>query len=101
MDIAATTTEKNPEKVRQERVVTEGKPAAEPEKSRHQLSKQKREIAELYYNSMAFYRAGQLIKAREGFLQVLKSGFAPAPMAKTIAGYLVDIDNTLAGRSKP
>jgi predicted CXXCH cytochrome family protein len=101
MDIAATTTEGNSKKIRQERTVIEGKPSAEPGESLHQLSNQKRLIAELYYRSMAYYRAGQLIKAKEGFLQVLKSGFAPAPIVKTIASYLVDIDNTLAGRAKP
>lgn len=64
-------------------------------------SKQEREIAELYYSSMAFYRAGQLEKAREALVKVLKSGLIPPAMARTIRGYLVDIDNTLARRAKP
>jgi predicted CXXCH cytochrome family protein len=92
------------EKVKQGRTVTEEKPKgppAEPEKSSNQLSKRKKEIAELYYRSMALYRAGQLIRAREGFVKVLKSGLAPAPIAKTIRGYVVDIDNTLARTAKP
>jgi predicted CXXCH cytochrome family protein len=59
--------------------------------------KQAKEIAELYYSSMTFYRAGQLIKAREGFVKVLKSGLIPESMAKTIQGYISDIDNSLAG----
>ena len=103
MDIAITTTEGEPGKVKQERPVTEEKlkePPAAPEKSNDQPSKLKKEIAELYYRSMELYRAGQLIRAREGFVKVLKSGLAPAPIAKTIRGYLVDIDNTLARRAK-
>ena len=104
MDIAITTTKGHLEKVKQGRPVTEEKlkePAAVPEKSNNQLSKRKKEIAELYYRSMALYRAGQLIRAREGFVKVLKSGLAPAPIAKTIRGYVVDIDNTLARTAKP
>jgi DNA-binding beta-propeller fold protein YncE len=59
-------------------------------------SKQQKEIAELYYSSMEFYRAGQLEKAREGFVKVLKSGLIPPTMAKTIQDVLADIDNRLA-----
>ncbi len=104
MDIAIRTIEGELEKVKHQRPVTEEKPkepAAEPEKSNNQLSKSKKEIAELYYRSLALYRAGQLIRAREGFVKVLKSGLAPAPIAKTIRGYVVDIDNTLARTAKP
>lgn len=104
MDIAITTTEGELEKIKQERPVTEEKmkePPADPEKSSNQPSKRKKEIAELYYHSIEFYQAGQLEKAREGFVKVLKSGLAPAPIAKTIRGYVVDIENTLARRAKP
>ncbi len=66
-----------------------------------QQEEQKREIAELYYRSMRFYRAGQLEKAREGFIRVLESGLIPAPMAKTIGSYLLDIDSILTKRAKP
>ncbi len=59
---------------------------------------QKREIAELYYSSMAIYRTGQLEKARDGLIRVLRSGLIPPAMAKTIEINLVDIDNTLAKR---
>jgi hypothetical protein len=61
-------------------------------------SRQEREIAELYYSSMAFYRAGQLEKAREGLVKVLNSDSIPPVMVKTIKNYLADIDNTLAKR---
>ena len=69
---------------------------AEPRKVDIQQVEQQRKIAELYYRSIAFYRAGQLEKAREGFDRVLKSGLIPIPMAETIGSYLTDIDNTLA-----
>lgn len=60
------------------------------------ISDRKREVAELYYRSMAFYHAGQLEKAREGLVEVLKSDLVPAPMMKTIRICLTDIDNTLS-----
>jgi hypothetical protein len=60
--------------------------------------KKKREVAELYYNSMAFYNAGQFEKAREGLFKVLQSGLIPPAMAKTVEQYLVYIDNTLNKR---
>ena len=63
----------------------------------NQSDKQAREIAELYYSSMALYRTGQLLKAREGFMKILNSGLIPESMAKTIRGYISDIDNSLAG----
>ena len=61
----------------------------------NQSEKQLREIAELYYNSMASYRAGQLLSAREGFVKILNTGLIPESMAKTIQGYISDIDNSL------
>ena len=104
MDITATRTEEQLGKVKQGSSITEGKPqeqAAVPEKSNNQLSKNKEGIAELYYRSIEFFHAGQLEKAREGLVKVLKSGLIPALMVKTIRGYLVDIDKTLARREKP
>jgi hypothetical protein len=59
------------------------------------VSGKKREIAELYYRSMALYHAGQFEKAREGLIKVLKSGLVPEPMIITIKDSLTDIDNTL------
>jgi predicted CXXCH cytochrome family protein len=58
------------------------------------------EITELYYSSMAFYRTGQLIQARKGFVEILNSDLIPEQMAKTIRGYISDIDNSLAGNKK-
>ena len=59
---------------------------------------QKQQIAELYYNSMAFYRSGQLEKARDGLTRVLTSGLIPPAMAKTIENNLADIDKKLKDR---
>jgi predicted CXXCH cytochrome family protein len=63
--------------------------------------KKAKEIADLYYSSMAFYRTGQLTKAREGFVKILKSGLIPESMAKTIRGYISDIDNSLTKNETP
>ncbi len=104
MDIAATRTGEHLGKVKQGSSITEWKPQeqpAVPEKSNNQLSKHKKDIAELYYRSITFYHAGQLEKAREGLVKVLKSGLIPAAMAKTIRGYLLDIDDTLAKKATP
>jgi predicted CXXCH cytochrome family protein len=55
-----------------------------------------KEIADLYYSSMAFYRTGQFIRARNGFVKILNSGLIPESMAKTIRVYIADIDKSLA-----
>jgi predicted CXXCH cytochrome family protein len=70
--------------------------ATQSPKSGDLLSKQEREIADLYYRSMAFYRDGHLTKAKEGFIEVLKSGLIPDPMAETVRRYVLDIDLRLA-----
>ena len=61
----------------------------------NQSDKRAREITELYYSSMAFYRTGQLLKAREGFVEILNTGLIPESMAKTIQDYISDIDNSM------
>ena len=63
------------------------------------ISGRKREVAELYYRSMAFYHAGQFGKAREGLVKVLKSDLVPAPMMKTIRICLTDIDKALSRKT--
>lgn len=81
----------------------QAKPSNEPgvEKSDDSAAKRKQEVADLYYRSMAFYRDGQLVRAREGFVQVLQSGLIPAPMEETIRNYISDIDKTLAKDKTP
>ncbi|MFQ6035970.1 MAG: hypothetical protein ACE5NM_09015, partial [Sedimentisphaerales bacterium] len=61
-----------------------------------QPNDRKRRVAETYYRSMRLYHSGQLEKAREGFIEVVKSGLIPPAMVKTLQGYLTQIDNTLA-----
>ena len=78
-----------------------GPPAKKSEGSDNQSDKQIKEIAELYYSSMAFYRTGQLLKAREGFVNILKSGLIPESVAKTIQGYISDIDKSLVRNDIP
>ena len=70
-----------------------GQPAA----NSAETDKKLREIAELYYNSTAYYRDGQLLRAREGFVEILNTGLIPDSMAKTIRSYISDIDNSMAG----
>ena len=71
-------------------------PSRAPEGARAERLDQAKQVAQLYNSSMAFYRAGQLEKAREGFVQILGSGLIPGDMAKTIKGYIADIDGILA-----
>ncbi|MHC4535728.1 MAG: cytochrome c3 family protein [Planctomycetota bacterium] len=98
MDFAATGTEGYAEKVKQQKAAVkvgpEG-PITKREISSSQLSKNKREIAELYYLSLAYYYAGQLEKAREGLVEVLKNDSIPPDVAKTIQDDLANIDKNL------
>lgn len=66
----------------------EDEPADQPQK-----------IAELYRNSMNFYRAGQYEQAREGFVKVAASGLIPPQMKKTIDGYVAQIDERLSKKT--
>ncbi len=54
------------------------------------------EIANLYRQSVDYYNAGELEKARAGFLEVSKSGLTVAPAGSTPEDYLVKIDAALA-----
>jgi Flp pilus assembly secretin CpaC/tetratricopeptide (TPR) repeat protein len=67
----------------------------------NQSGEQKKEIAELYNRSVEFYNAGQLEKAREGFVKVAASDLVAAPPGETAEDYLVKIDGILAKRAKP
>jgi sugar lactone lactonase YvrE len=66
--------------------------------SRLATDEQKQQIAELYYNSMALYRAGNFEKARDGLTKVLRSGLIPPAMAKTIEKRLANINAILNKR---
>jgi predicted CXXCH cytochrome family protein len=97
MDFAATRTKGYTENIKQQAAaeVEVERPITEREISSSQLSKDKREIAELYYLSLAFYYAGQLEKAREGLVEVLKNDSIPPAVAKTIKDDLANIDKNL------
>jgi TolA-binding protein len=66
------------------------------QKDEDSAAKRQKEVADLYYRSMAYYRDGQLGRARDGFVQVLSSGLIPPEMQNTIRAYIADIDRTLA-----
>jgi type II secretory pathway component GspD/PulD (secretin)/tetratricopeptide (TPR) repeat protein len=67
----------------------------------NQLDEQKKEIAELYNRSVELYNAGQLEKAREGFVKIAASDLVAAPPGETAEDYLVKIDGILAQRAEP
>ena len=69
--------------------------AEEIRKPSEQLQDQNQKIADVYRASMNHYRAGNLEKARAGFVKVAASGLIPPLMRKTIDGYLARIDNIL------
>lgn len=103
MDFAASGTEGYSEKVKQQKAAVEAgpeRPITEGEISSSQLSKNKREIAELYYLSLAFYYGGQLEKARECLIEVLKNDSIPPAVAKTIKDDLANIDRNLTVSEK-
>jgi tetratricopeptide (TPR) repeat protein len=54
------------------------------------------EMAQLYRQSVDYYNAGKLEKARAGFLEISKSGLMVAPAGSTAEDYLVKIDAALA-----
>jgi type II secretory pathway component GspD/PulD (secretin) len=67
-----------------------------------QSDEKKKEITELYNRSVEFYNAGQLEKAREGFVKVAtRSDLVAAPPGETAEDYLLKIDNVLAQKAEP
>ncbi|MDD5064205.1 MAG: hypothetical protein PHQ35_05530 [Phycisphaerae bacterium] len=66
-----------------------------------QSDEQSREIAELYNSSVELYNAGQLEKAREGFVKVAASKLVDAPKGESAEDYLIKIDGVLVQKAKP
>ena len=66
-----------------------------------QLGQKEKEIADLYQRSVQLYLAGQLEKAREGFIKVANSGVVVAPEGKRAEDYLLKIDETLVQSARP
>jgi hypothetical protein len=73
-------------------------PAAEQPLDDLEMTLRIKAAADLYLQSMKSYRAGDLMLARMGFVEVLRSGLIPPPMVEMINGYIRDIDRQLAGQ---
>ena len=63
-----------------------------------QLNQRTTEISKLYKYSVRLYLAGRLEEARQGFIEVAKSGLLVTPAGKSAEAYLVKIDNILVRR---
>ena len=61
-----------------------------------ELEVQKKQTAELYTRSVELFRAGELEKAREGFVKVAASGLLATAPGESPADYVAKIDKTLA-----
>jgi tetratricopeptide (TPR) repeat protein len=62
------------------------------------FDKQKAEIMALYNRSVEYYRAGELEKARDGFLEVAKYGLLVTSKGQSAEDYLIEIDSVLTER---
>ena len=67
------------------------------------FDKQRTEITDLYNRSVQLYRAGEIEKAREGFVEVARYGLLVVPKGQTAEDYLIQIDSILTEqlKSKP
>jgi tetratricopeptide (TPR) repeat protein len=91
------------EKVRNSQYLTEQQRkeiAAELKKIDNSSDRQKMEVTQLYNRSVEFYKAGELEKAREGFVEVAKYGLLTSPEGQTAEDYLIRIDSILTDRLK-
>jgi TolA-binding protein len=64
------------------------------------LDKQRKEITEIYNRSVQLYRAGEIEKAREGFVEVARYGLLVVPKGQTAEDYLIQIDSILTEQLK-
>lgn len=64
------------------------------------VDKQREEITEIYNRSVQLYRAGEIEKAREGFVEVAKYGVLVTPKGQTAEDYLIQIDSILTEKLK-
>jgi hypothetical protein len=62
--------------------------------------KQRKEITEIYNRSVQLYRAGEIEKARNGFVEVAKYGMLVVPKGQTAEDYLIQIDSILTASFK-
>jgi hypothetical protein len=64
------------------------------------VDKQRKEFTEIYNRSVQLYRAGEIEKARDGFVEVAKYGMLVVPKGQTAEDYLIQIDSTLTEKLK-
>ena len=64
------------------------------------IDKQRKEITEVYNRSVQLYRAGEIEKARDGFVEVAKYGMLVVPKGQTAEDYLIQIDSILTEKPK-
>jgi tetratricopeptide (TPR) repeat protein len=64
------------------------------------FDKQRKEITEVYNRSVQFFRAGEMEKARDGFVEVAKYGMLVTPKGQTAEDYLIQIDSILTEKLK-
>ena len=64
------------------------------------FDKQRKEITELYNRSVQLYRAGEIEKARDGFVEVARYGLLVVPQGQTAEDYLIQIDSILTEQLK-
>ena len=64
------------------------------------FDKQRKEITEIYNRSVQLYRAGEIEKARDGFVEVARYGMLVVPQGQTAEDYLIQIDSILTEQLK-
>ena len=64
------------------------------------FDKQRKEITKIYNRSVQLYRAGEIEKAREGFVEVARYGLLVVPKGQTAEDYLIQIDSILTEQLK-
>ncbi len=64
------------------------------------VDKQSKEITKIYNRSVQLYRAGDIEKAREGFVEVARYGMLVVPKGQTAEDYLIQIDSMLTEKLK-
>ncbi len=95
LDLQIADDQTHPEKVKDGKLLTREKLEKIAEgirKPGEQLKEQNQRIAEIYRESMNYYRAGQLVKARAGFVKVAASSLIPPLMKKAIEDHIARID---------
>ena len=72
--------------------------SSELSKINKDLVSKKSGIIEVYNRSVKLYNAGELEKARAGFVEVIQSGLVPGAGVKAPQDYLIEIDNILVSQ---